>query len=256
MRERTSEIWAAIGLLAQREGSHLSPRHACLSCVEAIGVTGAGLMVSGGTESLEPVYVTDSRVGEVENLQATLGQGPGTDALQSGRPILVGDLTAPTSVDRWPMFASEASRLGVCGMYSLPLALGAIQVGVFDLYNDAPGHLNQGELMDALIYADTALLLALDEQSGIATAPDGEHATGLGPVLWHAKVHQAAGMVSLQLGVSALEALARLRAYAYAHDKRLTDIAHSVVEGRLRLQPDLQSDDATSATDRGGGHSP
>jgi hypothetical protein len=93
--------------------------------------------------------------------------------------------------------------------------------------------------MDALIYADTALLLALDEQSGIPTAPDGEHATDLGPVLWHATVHQAAGMVSLQLGVSELEALARLRAYSHTHGKRLTDVARRVVEGRLRLWPDL-----------------
>jgi hypothetical protein len=230
----------------------MAPRHACLSCVEAVGVTGAGLMVSGDTASMEPVYVTDSRVGEVENLQATLGQGPGTDALQSGWPILVGDLTAPMSLSRWPMFASEVGRLGVFGMYSLPLALGAIQVGVLDLYNDTPGHLNQDELMDALIYADTALLLALDAQIGIATPPDGEHVNGRGPVLWHAKVHQAARMVSLQLGVSALDALVWLRAYAYAYDKRLTDVARLVVDGRLRLQPD----EANSATDHAGEDSP
>ncbi len=238
MQARTTQIWASIWSLAQRDGSAISPKHACLACVEAVHVTGAGFMVSRGTESVEPMYVTDSRVGEAENLQATLGQGPGTDALKSGRPILVGDLTAPMNLERWPMFASEVSRLGVRAMYSLPLALGAIQVGVLDLYNDTPGHLNQDELMDALIYADTALLLVLDAQSGIVTAPDGEHATGLGPVLWHAQVHQAAGMLSLQLGVSALDALACLRAYAHAHGKQLTDVARLVVEGRLRLQPD------------------
>lgn len=230
----------------------MSPGHACLACTEAVGVTGAGLMVSRGAESMEPVYVTDSRVSEVENLQATLGQGPGTDALQSGRPILVGDLTAAMSVERWPMFVSEVSRLGVCGMYSLPLALGAIQVGVLDLYNDTPGHLNQDELMDALIYADTALLLVLDAQSGIVTAPDGEHATDLGPVLWHAQVHQAAGMLSLQMGVSALDALACMRAYSHTRGKRLTDVARLVVKGRLRLQPGQRPGAAESATDPGG----
>ncbi|MFZ1175509.1 MAG: GAF and ANTAR domain-containing protein [Mycobacterium sp.] len=216
----------------------MSPKHACLACVEAVGVSGAGLMVTGGMSSLEPVYVTDSRVSEVEELQATLGQGPGTDALESGRPILVGDLAAPMSIRRWPMFASEVGRLGVSGMYSLPLALGAIRVGVLDLYDDAPGHLNQEQLVDALIYADTALLLVLDAQSGIATPVDGEHADGQGPVLWHAQVHQAAGMLSAELGVSELEALVRLRAYAHVHNKRLNDVARSVVERRLRFSPD------------------
>ncbi|CPR12342.1 putative RNA-binding protein [Mycobacterium bohemicum DSM 44277] len=251
MRARTSRIWESIGLLAKRDGSYLSPKHACLACVEAVGVTGAGLMVSEGTDALQPVYVTDSRVGEVENLQATLGQGPGSDALQSGRPILVGDLTAPMSMSRWPMFASEAGRFGVSGMYSLPLALGAIQVGVLDLFNAAPGHLDQDQLMDALIYADTALLLTLDARSGIATAPDVEHANSLGPVLWHAKVHQAAEMVSLQLGVSPLEALARLRAHAHAKDLLLSDVARQVVEGRLELDTGPAQGGASTATDSG-----
>ena len=225
----------------------MSPRHACLACLEGVGVSGASLVLTGGTQSLEPVYVTDSHVREVEELQATLGQGPGTDALESGRPILVGDLGAPMSTRRWPMFAREVGRLGVCAMYSLPLALGAIRVGVLDLYNDTPGHLDQDQLVDALVYADTALLLVIDAQSGIATPANGDHPDGLGPVLWHAQVHQAAGMVSEQLGVSALEALVRLRGYAYSHDKRLTDVARSVVERQLRFHPD----DAKPAIDDG-----
>ena len=118
---------------------------------------------------------------------------------------------------------------------------------VLDLYNDTPGYLSQDKLVDALVYADTALLLVLDARSGIATPVDGEHFDDSGPVLWHAQVHQAAGMISAQLGVSALEALVRLREYAYAHNKRLTDVARSVVERRLRFQPD----DAKPATDNG-----
>ncbi len=235
---RTSRIWTSIAVLAQRDGAFISPVHACIACVQAVGVSGAGLMLMGGSNSLEPVYVTDSRIGEVEELQATLGQGPSTDALESGRPVLVGDLGAPMSAYRWPRFTAEAGRLGICGMYSLPLALGAIEVGVLDLYNDAPGHLDQRQLVDALIYADTALLLTLDAQSGIATPVDSEYPTGHGPVLWHAEVHQAAGMLSTELGVSALQALVRLRSYAHAHHKPLPEVARAVVERRLRLRPD------------------
>ncbi|WP_369831817.1 GAF and ANTAR domain-containing protein [Mycobacterium sp. E796] len=226
----------------------MSPRHACLACTEAVGVRGAGLLLADHMGSLEPVFVTDSHAGEVEELQATVGEGPGIDALESGRPTLVGDLAAPISNRRWPMFAPEAGRLGVCAMYSLPLALGAIRVGVLDLYQDTPGHLDESQLMDALIYADTALLLVLDVQSGIATSADGDGPDGLGPVLWHAEVHQAAGMISVQLGVSALDALVRLRAYAYSHDRPLTDVARAVVERRLRFHPD----DAEPAADHVG----
>ena len=236
--DRTSRIWASIASLARRDRSSISPRHACLACVEAVGVSGAGLIVEGSAWSLEPVYVTDSRAGEVAELQVALGEGPGVDALESGRPMLVGDLAAPMSNLRWPTFAYEVGRLGISAMYSLPLALGAIEVGVLDLYNDTPGHLSDDQLVDALIYADTALLLVLDARSGILTQVEGEHPNGPGPVLWHAQVHQAAGMLAEQLGVSPLDALVRLRAYAYSHNKQLTDVARSVVEQRLRFPKD------------------
>lgn len=238
VQNRTSRIWASLGLFAERDGSFLSPRHACLACVEALGVSGAALMVTRDNASLEPAYVSDARVSEVERLQATLGEGPGSDALGSGRPMLVGDLAAPMSLQRWPEFAAEAARLGVCGMYSLPLALGALQVGVLDLFNDIPGHLGQTELRDALIYADTALLLLLDARSGVASSLDAEHANEFGPVLWHAQVHQAAGMIASDLDTSAFDALVRLRAHALDHGKRLTDVARAVIEGRLRFAPD------------------
>jgi hypothetical protein len=49
-------------------------------------------------------------------------------------------------------------------------------------------------------------------------------------------VHQAAGMVSVQLGISVAEALVRLRAHAFRHDRLLGDVANEVVARRLRLE--------------------
>jgi hypothetical protein len=48
-------------------------------------------------------------------------------------------------------------------------------------------------------------------------------------------------MILVQLGVSADAAFARLRAYAYAHDRRLGDVAGDVVERRLRFERDPPS---------------
>jgi hypothetical protein len=79
--------------------------------------------------------------------------------------------------------------------------------------------------------------------------PEAQHANDPGPVLWHAEVHQAAGMLSEELGVSPLQALVRLRGYAYNHHKPLTDVARSVVAGLLRFR----LDDAHLVGDRGRG---
>lgn len=46
-------------------------------------------------------------------------------------------------------------------------------------------------------------------------------------------------MMTVQLGVSAGEAYARFRAYAYSQDRCLADVAGDIVARRLRLSPDL-----------------
>jgi AmiR/NasT family two-component response regulator len=52
------------------------------------------------------------------------------------------------------------------------------------------------------------------------------------------QVYPAQGMVMVQLGVSLPEALARLRAHAFATDQDLADLAADVLAGRLHLPSD------------------
>ena len=52
---------------------------------------------------------------------------------------------------------------------------------------------------------------------------------------FHFVVHNAAGMVSVQEQISVTEALIRLRAFAFSHDRLLAEVAGDVVARRLRL---------------------
>jgi ANTAR domain len=56
--------------------------------------------------------------------------------------------------------------------------------------------------------------------------------------LHRAEIDQATGMLTEQLGVGIEDAFIRLRAYAYARDLRLTDVARDIVARRLRLHPE------------------
>ena len=53
-----------------------------------------------------------------------------------------------------------------------------------------------------------------------------------------AEIYQAAGMVTVQLDVDITEALARMRAYAYAEERPLSEVARDIVARRLRLERD------------------
>jgi len=108
-------------------------------------------------------------------------------------------------------------------------------VGVLSLYRARPGPLEVEELADALVFADIALQLLLDVSSGIVGSPDYQLLDGvLGA---RAEIHQATGMISVQLGVSLEEALVRLRAHAFANGAALGDVAGDVVRRRLRFGP-------------------
>jgi AmiR/NasT family two-component response regulator len=56
-----------------------------------------------------------------------------------------------------------------------------------------------------------------------------------GGLIARAELYQAQGMLSLQLGVDLAEAMIRLRAHAYAHNRPLIDVARDIVERRLDL---------------------
>ena len=47
-------------------------------------------------------------------------------------------------------------------------------------------------------------------------------------------------MVSVQLDISAAEALARMRAHAFVHDRLLIDVARDVVARRLVFTEDME----------------
>jgi hypothetical protein len=52
---------------------------------------------------------------------------------------------------------------------------------------------------------------------------------------FHFVAHNAAGMVSVQEQISVTEALIRLRAFAFSHDRLLAEVAGEVVARKLRL---------------------
>jgi hypothetical protein len=163
-----------------------------------------------------------------------LGEGPGVD-VRGGGAVLVGDLTDAGWLTRWPMFAPAAALAGVTAVFALPLQVGAIRVGALTLYRAGPGDLGPMQLSDVLMLADIACALLLEDAPRTRrledTAPE-----QVGPQ--HPEVHQATGMISVQLGVTATVALIRLRAHAYAQGRRLHEVAGDVVARRLRFSPD------------------
>jgi hypothetical protein len=195
-------------------------------CVRSLPVSGVGVALMTDQGPAGTVTATDGAAKELEELQFTLGEGPCVDASRTGRPVLQPDLAA-TAPLRWPGFAGGALQAGVRAVFAFPLRVGAIRVGVLDLYRDRPGALSPGELSETLSFADAVTLVLLDAQSASAAA-------GPFPVLDdRAEVHQATGVVSVQAAVGLAEALVLLRARAFADQQPLGELARDVLSGTV-----------------------
>ena len=215
------------------DGAEPGAGRLCEVCADVVAMTGAGIMLMSGDIQRGSVCSSNEVSALIEELQFTLGEGPCVDAYRTDRPVLEPDL-ANTVAPRWLAFTPPAVAAGARAIFGFPLQVGAIRLGALNLYRDRPGALGGAQHADALVMAGVAARAVLAMQ---ANAPPG----ALGADLeagsdFRFVVHQASGMVAAQLEVSVTEALVRLRAYAFANGRLVTDVAEDVVARRLRLE--------------------
>lgn len=215
-------------------GGETLPMRICQGCVEALPVDAAALSLSGKGPRQESIAASNESAARIEQLQATVGEGPTLEALTSGRPILVADVSSVEHTTRWPAFCKSSDGIDMRAMFAFPLQIGAARLGVLSLSRRMPGPLPITVLTETLRVADVISLLLLGRGGGLVDDFDERWLEG--PLLTR-QVHQATGMLIAQLGVDAEEALVRLRAFAFAEDLSLSKAAEAVVDRRMRLGP-------------------
>lgn len=204
-------------------------RRLCGAAVRALSASGSGLtvMVKDGMRAV--TAASDVATERLEELQLTLGEGPCIDAFALRRPVLIPDLTAATA--RWPVYVPAVDASGVRAVFAFPLQIGAARLGMFDVFRAETGMLTADELTLVLTFAEVAVATLLDGHNGARTGETGGWLDD--PLGSRAELFQAQGMVMVQLGGNLAEAMARMRAYAYAHDRRLGEVALDIVARRL-----------------------
>lgn len=208
-------------------------RHVCRDAAAQLDARGVGLSVLAVGGSPVLLVASDPQIERLEELPFTLGEGPCIDVQAANRPVLIPDL-GDGAMHRWPVYAPAASAAGIRAVFAVPMQIGAARLGVLDVFRTRPGALSRDELRWAFTYADQAVSVLLDAHEQAATRPD-----GLDSAFEHrAVVLHAQGMVMVQLKVPLTEALIRIRAHAFAEDRRIVEVAEDIVARRLRLDQD------------------
>jgi hypothetical protein len=211
----------------------------CSACIDLLEVTGVGITIMSGEHS-GPVCSSNERSAGLEDLQFALGEGPCQDAFAAGAPVLTPQLD-DLAWARWPTFVGQAVEAGIGAVFAFPLASGSATVGVLTIYEDDAGELSDAQCRDTVAVATVLAHTLLTMQP---SAADDVLPESLDSAFVHrAEVHQASGMVAVQLGVPVTEALVRIRGHAYAAGRDLAAVAADVVGRHLRLVDDRHLDE-------------
>ena len=204
-------------------------------------MSGAGIMLMLGDQPQGSLCSSNDTSSVIEELQYTLGEGPCIDAHRLQQPVLEPDL-AFAADRRWGAFSGPALDAGAQAVFGFPMTTGSVHLGALNLYRDRPGPLSEDQHADALVLATVAARSVMGMQADAAPGVLGDELQQ--GTDFRYIVHQAAGMTSVQLGIPVEAALARVRAHAFLTGRRITEVAHDIVDRRVRLSPSGHDDPA------------
>ena len=199
-------------------------------------VTAAGISLRDH-EFRVPLGASDDTAAEAERMQFTHGSGPCLDAAATQAAMHV---TLEQMRERWPAFAADFARNSPYrAILSLPLHVSPSISGAVDLYFSDPDDVERLVLTDVLTVvsqigdAIIAAQAATSTDSGLEV--DETHPAWLFSASAHdrTQVWIALGMLMTAGGMSATNALAVLRAFAFSRDHVLDDVARDLIEGRI-----------------------
>lgn len=200
----------------------------CTPFVESLPISGASVTLLAASGARLTLCSTDSVASRLDELQFELGEGPQWATARSGRMSLIPDVAA-SEHSEWPLLAAALRDLAVGALFCVPLRMGAVTVGVATLYCRDARRLAPDEQTTALAIASAIAEPAV--QHGLDAARDESVGGAPASPAFRREVHQATGIMLVQLNLSATDAFARLQAYAFAHGRTIQAVARDVVAG-------------------------
>lgn len=215
---RTETLHEFLGELAIRAGRETD--HRC------------GITVRGDQGQPYTVASSDELCRGLDELQYADGDGPCLEALATGVPIFVTDMTTET---RWGPYPRHAAQVGARSSMSYPLISGDKPIGALNLYAFeplAPGMQMQARAAYVAEHAAGALAIAL------RIAEHGKAIDNLRTALTsRSTVDQAIGILMAQQRCDARTAFELLRQASQGRNVKLREVAARIVAGVDRTSP-------------------
>ncbi|MER7651767.1 MULTISPECIES: GAF and ANTAR domain-containing protein [Streptomyces] len=209
------------------------PQRLCAALCRGLPVEEVSLCLSTSPTSQQVLGTCGAAALCLEEVQFETGEGPGTDAATTGRPVLYPDLR--TQPMPYPFFAPrlQEEAAHVAAVYAFPLSLGTHTFGTAQCVRFDPLCLNALALAQAAAAMDAAAGLVADFCLPHFAADDTLPWEPAETIDAHwGTTYRATGVLAGILDTSVADALARLRALAFATGRPLPALAHDILHNR------------------------
>lgn len=200
-----------------------------LAVVQVLGVHAAGISVAEDTH-LRVVAATSADVVLKEELQIQQSQGPGVDAVATGRWVAADDLATDT---RWSDYRRQVLELGCSAVAAAPMTLDSATVGAMTIYASSCHEWQPDERRVAQTLADLAtgyIVNVRDVHGAQETAKRLQGALRSTVV-----IEQAKGILVERFALDPASAFEKLRRYSRDRNLKVHDVARGIVDGTLML---------------------
>lgn len=213
-------------VLAQRPSETPLAAELCRALVEVVDGRDGAIAIKVSAAERNLLCATSDAAVRFEEAQDLVREGPSLEVLRTGLPLHAdhpGDLRR-----RWPQLAETTQDLPDRGLHVVAMRPGDAVIGVVTLHHDFSRALRAPE-QDLQFFANTV---------GAAIFGEMEQDAGAG-LLWteRDRIAQATGMVIAQMGLPPDDAMAVLRAHAYAQGVSVSEVSRRLVEREITFRP-------------------
>ncbi|MGW0762436.1 GAF and ANTAR domain-containing protein [Streptomyces sp. NPDC002814] len=198
-----------------------------VNCVGMLGVSAAGVLLADRNGELRVMATSSEQVRLLELFQLQNDEGPCLECFRTGTPVSAPDVT--TQTHRWPLFAAQAHRSGFAAAQAMPMRLREETVGTLNLFRTDAGPFDPVGTLVAQALADVATISLLQQRTAHRnTVLNEQLQTALSS---RVLIEQAKGKLAERLNIDMEQAFSALRAYARAHNRHLSDLARTFIDG-------------------------
>ncbi|MGY1615560.1 ANTAR domain-containing protein [Geodermatophilus sp. SYSU D00691] len=218
---------------ADGDDPDLLPVRLVRAAAAVLPADGVGLSIHGGSGRRTPLAASSEVASTAERLQFTVGSGPCLETADSQLPVFA---SQEVLAHRWPAYHDLlVTQTPLRSVLALALPGRLRGVGGMDTFFTDPAGATTVDVFDARRVAEVVSdHLELSADWSVWTLDELPAWSDTAVARLRGRLWMAVGMLMVALELSAPDALAVLRGYAYAAGRTADDLADDLVEGHLQ----------------------